>query len=109
MKKNYKSLIAFAITLFTTMFCTGTVAFAADADGVFQSLADWVNEWSTAATVLVPAIGTLVIVVIGVVVMTAGSQWSAKAKALMVSVIVGVAIVSYGPMLIKALLAKSNP
>lgn len=106
--KKIKNIIASAVVAFTALFCTGTVAFAADADGgVFQNLADWINEWSSAATVLVPAIGTLAIIVIGIIVMTAGSQWSARAKGLMVSVIVGVAIVSYGPLLLKALLAKN--
>lgn len=105
MKKKNKSLIALAITLFTTLFCTGTVAFAAgDADGVFSSLADWINGWSDAVMIIVPAIGTLAIIVIGIITMTAGQQWSARAKGLLVSVVVGVAIVSYGPLLIKALM-----
>lgn len=110
MKKKNKNLVAFIMTALVAAYCTGLTALAASpaapvvlaADNPLQSLADWINDWAGYVKVLVPAIGTVAIIIIGIITMTAGSQWSGKAKGLMVSVIIGIAIVAYGPSIINA-------
>ena len=104
--RKFKTLSAMFVVLAAVVACC-PVAFAASSaggGGVFQDLADWINGWSKSIKVLVPSIGTVAIIIVGIITMTAGSQWSGKVKTLMVSIIVGIAIVSYGPALITTLI-----
>ena len=120
MKKKNKNLVAFIMTALIAAYCTGLTALAlspadfgptllGDVNGSnpLESLATWIENWAGYVKVLVPAIGTVAIIVIGIVTMTAGSQWSGKAKTLMVSVIVGIAIVAYGPSIISAMFGSN--
>ena len=72
----------------------------------FQSVADWLNSWTDQAKVLVPAVGTLIMLVIGLVLMFAGGEWSRKAKTFAGAIIAGIAVISYGPLLISSMLAQ---
>ncbi len=67
---------------------------------MFGGIVSWLNSWSDGVKTLVPAIGTLAIIIIGIVVMVAGSNWSAMAKKLLVGVMAGIAIASYGPAIV---------
>ena len=81
---------------------TPTVTMLAAANP-FQELADWINSWSSQATVLVPALGSILMLGIGLVVMFAGREWSGKAKSFAGAIIAGLAIISYGPLLISSM------
>ncbi len=73
---------------------------------MFQPVADWFNSLGEQAKVLVPAIGTIVIVIIGIVLMLAGSNWSRTAKGLLGGLIAGIALVCYGPAIITSLMGS---
>lgn len=70
---------------------------------MFGGLVSWIQSWSDGVKTLVPVIGTLVIIIIGIVVMVAGSNWSATAKRLLVGLIAGIAIASYGPAVVASM------
>lgn len=72
----------------------------------FQSVADWLNSWTDQAKVIVPAVGTLVMLIVGLALMFSGGEWSRKAKTFAGAIIIGIAVISYGPLLISSMLAQ---
>lgn len=111
-KRLIKMAAAFAAAV-TSSFVAATNVSAATLEvqelataNPFQEIADWFTKMGDSAQVLFPAIGTVVILVIGIVIATAGSSWGRLAKTLLSGLIVAVAIVAYGPSLLLSLLQK---
>lgn len=103
--RKFKTLSAMFVVLAAVVACC-PVAFAASSaagGNPFQELADWIDSWSSSIKVLVPAVGTVAILILSIVTIFAGSQWSGKYKGIMVGIIVGIATASYGPSVILAL------
>lgn len=81
------------------------IATAATSSGPLSGIAEWFNSWSDQVKMLVPSIGTFLAVVIGLIIMFAGRNWSEKAKMYAGAVIVGILVICYAPSIITSMVS----
>lgn len=79
------------------------IAAAATSSGPLSSIADWFNGWSDEVKMLVPAIGTFLAIIMGIIIMFAGRNWGEKAKTFAGAIIVGILVVCYAPSIITSM------
>jgi hypothetical protein len=73
---------------------------AANPSAETSGIIEWFNSWSDQAKLIVPAVGTFLAIIVGLVVMFAGRNWSEVAKKWAGAIIAGILIISYAPSLI---------
>lgn len=81
------------------------VAAASTATGKLGGIAEWFNSWSDEVKALVPAIATFLAIIIGLIIMFAGRNWSEKAKMYAGAILVGILVIGYAPSIITSMLS----
>lgn len=82
-----------------------TILAASTASTGTQGIIDWLNSWSDQAKLAVPAVGTFLAIIVGLVVMFAGRTWSEVAKKWAGAIIAGILVICYAPSLITGMVS----